>query len=94
MGGKLRSTEITLLGSGPFDEPEREQEVEGNKFQGVQFQLTLDMLRRLGAEIIKGEFTTEQAKAFVLLHGQEFQAKLNSQAKLFIREKLGKLGSL
>lgn len=61
-------------------------------FDGVRVEYTIDQLRLIGKLIrnSKGnpEFTSEQTRAFLLLHGQELQDRLDATIRSFVKEKL------
>lgn len=61
-------------------------------FPGIKVEYDVNRLRALGALTakIKGEseFTSDQAKAFVLLHGKELQDRLDKTVREFMKEKL------
>jgi hypothetical protein len=60
--------------------------------EGIQFLLDLSRIRQLGALVRKprgiSEFTSEEARAFLLLHGVELQDRLNKTVRDFMKEKL------
>jgi hypothetical protein len=61
-------------------------------FEGVGVQYDVSRLRLLGKLIRKQsgvpEFTSEQARAFLLLHGEELQDRLDKTVREFLKEKL------
>lgn len=61
-------------------------------FDGIRVEYTADRLRLLGKLVRKSkgdpEFTSDQARAFLLLHGQELQDRLDKTMRDFLKEKL------
>jgi len=59
-------------------------------FEGVRIAYDLNRLRLLGkfARKQEGEFSSEQARAFVLLHGAELEERLHQTVRDFLKEKL------
>jgi hypothetical protein len=49
---------------------------------------SLEHLRLLGREVREG-FTSEQAQAFLLLHGQELKDVIDQTVKDFLKKKVG-----
>jgi hypothetical protein len=63
-----------------------------NMLEGIRFLLDLGRIRQIGVLIRKQkgipEFTTEEARAFMLLHGTELEDRLNKTVRDFMKEKL------
>lgn len=61
-------------------------------FDGIKVEYDINRLRLMGklARKTKGEsvFTSEQARAFLLLHGQELRDRLDKAVREFLKEKL------
>lgn len=61
------------------------------EFEGVRFQYDLTRIRLLGGKARESrgdDFTTDKARAFLLLHGQELQDKIDQTVRKFLEEKL------
>ena len=61
-------------------------------FDGIQIAYSADRLRQVGQHIAakKGrEFGSKEARAFMLLYGQELTDKLDATVRQFLQEKLG-----
>ncbi len=61
-------------------------------FDGIRVEYDANRLRLLGKLVRKSkgdpEFTSEQARAFLLLHSQELQDRLDKTVREFLKEKL------
>jgi hypothetical protein len=61
-------------------------------FNGLRVEYDINRIRGIGALTVKSkgesEFTSDQAKAFVLLHGKELQDRLDKTVRDFLKEKL------
>jgi len=61
-------------------------------FDGIRVEYDANRLRLLGKLVRKSkgdpEFTSDQARAFLLLHGQEIQDRLDKTVRDFLKEKL------
>lgn len=61
-------------------------------FDGIHVEYDANRLRLLGKLVRKSkgdpEFTSEQARAFLLLHSQELQDRLDKTVRDFLKEKL------
>jgi hypothetical protein len=60
-------------------------------FEGIRASYDLQRIRLLAGKIRekRGEdFSTDKARAFLLLHGQELQDKIDSTVRQFLEEKL------
>jgi hypothetical protein len=68
------------------------EEVESTPFEGIRVEYDVHRLRLLGGLIRKTkgnpEFTSDQAKAFILLHGEELTERLQQTVRDFLTEKL------
>lgn len=61
-------------------------------FEGIRLQYDLNRVRLLGGKARQSrgdDFTSEKARAFLLLHGQELQDKIDKTVREFLEEKLG-----
>lgn len=55
-----------------------------------QIEVSVERLRLLGSKIRKdSEFTSEDAKAFLQLYGEQLKSKMEQTLKDFLQEKLG-----
>lgn len=63
-----------------------------NEFEGVRVSYDLNRLRLLGKLVVKpkgdADFSTDQTRAFVLLHGPELEDRLQKTVRDFMKEKL------
>lgn len=61
-------------------------------FEGIKFTLDISRLRSIGVLMRKQkgipEFTSEEARALLLLHGKELEDRLNKTVRDFVKEKL------
>jgi hypothetical protein len=61
-------------------------------FDGIRVEYATDRIRSMGILTRKQssdpEFTTNQARAFLLLHGRELQDRLDKTVRDFLKEKL------
>ena len=60
-------------------------------FEGVRANFALDRIRLLATALRrdKGGFSTEQARAFLLLYGEELQDAIDKTVREFLKEKVG-----
>ncbi len=64
--------------------------IENPDSEGVTVSFTSARIHRLGYEMRRDSgFTSEQAKAFLVLYGTELRHTLEEAAKNFIRKKVG-----
>ena len=61
-------------------------------YDGVRIDYSVSRLREIGKNVRKakgdGEFTSDQVRAFLMLHGKELQDKLDNAVREFLKEKL------
>lgn len=59
-------------------------------FNGIRVEYSIDRLRLIAASI-KGRagFTSKQMEAFLLIHQNELQSKLDQTVKNFVQSKIG-----
>jgi hypothetical protein len=57
---------------------------------GVQAEFDINTLRLIASEIRrdKGEFSSEQVKAFLLLYDEELRDRISTAVRAFLKEKL------
>jgi hypothetical protein len=58
------------------------------QFEGVRASYDLQRIRLLCSAVRREDFSTEKARALLLLHGQELQEKIDASVRQFIEEKL------
>jgi hypothetical protein len=56
--------------------------------EGIALNLSLGNIRSLGALIRKGQFSSDDARAFVKLYGQDLKDFLNRQVREYMEQKL------
>lgn len=63
-----------------------------NMLESINFLLDIGRIRSIGVLMRKKkgipEFTSEEARAFLLLHGTELEDRLNKTVRDFMKEKL------
>lgn len=67
---------------------ESEEKFWKDGFEPLTIELSVERLRVLGKLTRKEEFTTEEAKAFLLLYREALESEINETIRVFLKKKL------